>query len=81
MKQLLLAALLLMSLCMHAQTKKAPFTYPTAAQAAGKGVYQKDSVINSKIVKIYVGSKGGRYYVVPNKINPTLWDRKYLKRK
>lgn len=72
--------LLLGCVSLFAQVKKQPFTFPTEQKAIGSGVYQKDSVIKTVSIKIYIGSRGGRYYVIPNKQDNSLWDRKYLKK-
>lgn len=75
----LLLILLIGWVACYSQTKK-PFTFPTEQKAIGNGIYQKDSVIKTIPIKIYIGSKGGRYYVIKNKQDSTVWDRKYLKK-
>lgn len=79
-KLLLTITLLVYSVLGYSQAKKAPFNYPNLQAAVGKGIYQKDSTIKAINVKIYVGSKGGRYYIVPDKNDSSLFIRKYLKK-
>ncbi len=82
MKKLFLVIFILLVgyISLFAQAKKQPFSFPTEQKAIGAGTYQKDSVIKTIPIKIYVGSRGGRYYVVQNQKDNSLWDRKYLKK-
>ncbi len=54
--------------------------FPNSSKAIGTGIYQKDTIIKSQTYKVYKGTKGGRYYISQRVSDPTIWDRRYIKK-